>query len=340
MTPEVLLIGSSPFKSAREFISVATRNLGSHLRRVPDGETEQRSNFIAWQRPCFPIELVQPRWGGQPSLRESNKKYTVEDVKPVGYDDQAIASYATLRELKSSGVVPPDMRFQVCLPTPLDVVRGLIVTEFCSTIEPLYEERLATAIQRIQDQIPVNELSIQFDLPLEIAMLEVERGRLQDPDSCWGSYFSPVKQGILERVTRLIGLVRPGVEVGLHLCYGDLAHSHFVEPASTDLLVEMANEIVKTATPVHQINYVHMPVPKDRDDEEYFQPLKHLAIGDTRLFLGLIHANDEAGTRRRIETASRFCPVMFGLTTECGLGRTTAEDVDSIFDIAATVLKG
>ncbi|KAI4174157.1 MAG: hypothetical protein LQ343_002492 [Gyalolechia ehrenbergii] len=340
MTPEVLLIGSSPFGSAEEFISAATRNLGSHLRRVPDGETEQRNNFIAWQHSRLPIELVQLRWGGQPSLRDSRKKYTVEDIKPVGYDDQAMASYATFRELKASGVVPPDMRFQVCLPTPMGVVRGFIVTEFCSTIEPLYEERMVHAIQRIQAQIPASELSIQFDLPFEVAMFEVERGRLQDPDSYWESYFSPIKAGIIERITNLVGYISPDVELGLHLCYGDFAQSHFVEPASTDLLVEMANDIVKAATPVHQIKYIQMPVPKDRDDEQYFEPLKRLAIGDTQLFLGLIHPNDEAGTRRRIEAASRSSPVMFGLTTECGLGRATVQDANSVFEIAATVLKG
>ncbi|KAL8929539.1 MAG: hypothetical protein Q9208_001208 [Pyrenodesmia sp. 3 TL-2023] len=188
MTSEVLPIGSSPLESTKEFISAAAQNLGSHLRRIPNGEeTEQRSNFIAWQHSCFRIELIQPRWGGQPSLRKTGRKYTLEDIKPVGYHDQAIASYPILRELKASGVIPPDMRFRVCLPTPLGVVRGFIVTEFCSAIEPLYEERLVDAIQRMQEQIPASELTTLFDLSFENATLEVDRGRLQDPDSYWES---------------------------------------------------------------------------------------------------------------------------------------------------------
>ncbi|KAI4200745.1 MAG: hypothetical protein LQ346_002325 [Caloplaca aetnensis] len=340
MTPELLLIGSSPFNSAQQFISTAAQNLGPHLPRIPDGETSERSNFIAWQHSRLPIELIQPRWGGQPSLRTSGKAYTLANINPVGYDHEALASYATFRALKASGVVPPATRFQVCLPTPLGVVRGFIVTEFCSTVERLYEERLVDAIQRIQERIPASELSIQFDLPFEMAMLEVDRGRLQDPDSYWEAYFSPVKREILERIARLVRCIKPGVELGFHLCYGNFAHAHFVEPASTDMLVEMANEIVKAVSPIHQVKYVHMPVPKDRDDEEYFEPLRGLAIGDAQLFLGLIHSNDEAGTRRRIEAASSTCPVMFGLATECGLGRATVQDVDSVFEIAAAVLKG
>ncbi|KAL8854304.1 MAG: hypothetical protein Q9221_000790 [Calogaya cf. arnoldii] len=339
ITPEVLLIGSSPSNSASEFMSAATKHLSGSLRRIPDGETGQRSNFIGWQHQCLPIELIQLRWGGQPSLRNIDKKYTLEDVSPVGYDNQAIESYASFREFKASGVIPPDIRFQVCLPTPLGVVRGFIVTEFCSSIEPLYEQRLVEAIHRIQDHIPASDLSIQFDLPFEMAMLETERGRLEDSDSYWGSYFSPIKPGIIERIARLVGTIKAGVELGFHLCYGDFAHAHFVEPERMDLLVEMANAIVHTVESIHEVKYIQMPVPKVRDDGEYFGPLKDLAIGDTQLFLGLIHPNDEAGTRCRIETATGSCPIAFGLSTECGLGRTPVQDVESFFKIAATVLK-
>ncbi|KAL8658823.1 MAG: hypothetical protein Q9226_000756 [Calogaya cf. arnoldii] len=339
ITPEVLLIGSSPFNSAVEFMSAATQHLSGSLRRIPDGETGQRNNFIAWQHQCLPIELIQLRWGGQPSMRNVDKKYTLEDVSPVGYDDQAIESYASFRELKASGVIPPDIRFQVCLPTPLGVVRGFIVTEFCSTIEPLYEQRLVNAIHRIQEHIPASDLSIQFDLPFEMAMLETARGRLEDPDSYWGSYFSPVKLGIIERIARLMGTIKPGVELGFHLCYGDFARAHFVEPESMGLLVEMANAIVHTAESIHEVKYIQMPVPKARDDGEYFGPLQHLTVGDTQLFLGLIHPHDEAGTRRRMEAAIRSCPITFGLTSECGLGRAPIQDVESFFKIAATVLK-
>ncbi|KAL9596855.1 MAG: hypothetical protein Q9219_005525 [cf. Caloplaca sp. 3 TL-2023] len=338
IAPDVLLVGSSPFQSTEEFISSAARPLSKHLRRIPDGETGQRSNFIQWQHLCLPLELIQPRWGGQPSMRNSSKKYTLEDIKPVGYDDQAIASYATFHELKASGVIPADVRFQVCLPTPAGVVRGLIVTQYCSTVEPLYEERFVRAIHRIQEHIPVSELSIQFDLPFEIAMLEVERGRLQDPESYWSSYFSPVKAGILERVVRLVKLIKPGVEIGLHLCYGDYERAHFVEPADMGLLVEVANETVKATASIHEIGYIHMPVPKNRDDEGYYKPLEQLVIGHSQLVLGLVHPHDESGTRRRIEVASSSCPVKFGLSTECGLGRATIQEVESIFDITASVL--
>lgn len=41
-------------------------------------------------------------------------------------------------------------------------------------------------------------------------------------------WFSPVKEGIMERIVRLSAAVDKEVELGYHLCYGDIQHRHFV----------------------------------------------------------------------------------------------------------------
>jgi hypothetical protein len=74
-----------------------------------------------------------------------------------------------------------------------------------------------------------------------------------------------------------------------------------------------------------------MPVPKDRDDVAYFAPLKGLELGSTSLFLGLVHANDEEGTRKRNQAAGGVDIQTFGVATECGMGRTPVNELDSIF---------
>jgi hypothetical protein len=106
-----------------------------------------------------------------------------------------------------------------------------------------------------------------------------------------------VKSEILERIKRLAAAVRDGADLGYHLCYGDMGHVHFVQPIDAGLLAEMANAIVESVAPVHRVSYVHMPVPKDRVDEVYFKPLGGLALHDTQLFLGLVHPDDEHGTK-------------------------------------------
>jgi len=65
-----------------------------------------------------------------------------------------------------------------------------------------------------------------------------------------------------------------------------------------------------------------MSVPRERDDDAYFLPLRDLKISpETELFLGLVHDSDGAeGARRRITAASKVRPA-FGIATECGMAR-------------------
>ena len=333
---KVLLLGSSPLESASEFFSTAIAALPSRLPQIPDGEVGFRSNFVSWQYPVFPITIVQPRWGGRLSAESSAKQYTLADINPTGYDEQARISYATFREFKDSQRIPADVRFQVCLPSPLTVVRGFVEDDgVCAQVDPLYEERLLQALTTIQDHIPASELVIQWDLPVEMACLEYDRGNLQD--YCWRPYFSPVKAGIFDRLIRLASAVKPGVQMGYHLCYGDIGHKHFLQPADTELLVEVANDLVQKISPLHHVGYIHIPAPKDRIDTAYYKPMAALRLNDTELFLGLVHANDELGTRRRLEAAQAVYPEIAGVATECGMGRTPLEEISNILEICASV---
>ena len=333
---EVLLVGSSPLGSTEVFLTTTSGALAQRLHRIPDGETGARSNFIAWQHPNIPIEIIQPRWGGQPSPESRAKIYSLDDIKPTGYDDQAIASYAIFRNLKAQGKLQPSMRFQVCLPTPLSVIRGFVEDDgVCAQVDPLYEQRIAQAVHNIQQQIPASELSIQWDLPTEIAVLEHELGHTQD--RYWKPYFSPVKEGVLQRLVQLASLVSPDAELGYHLCYGDFGHEHFVQSSDMGLLVDLANEIVEKISPLHRIDYLHMPVPKDRTDEKFFSPLKDLKLAGTKLFLGVVHAHDAQGTKERLDAARTVYAEIAGVATECGMGRTSREDVSSILEICASV---
>ncbi|KAI4151121.1 MAG: hypothetical protein L6R39_002102 [Caloplaca ligustica] len=342
---EVLFIGSSPFQSTLDFLTTATQALPTQVQRLPDGETGARSNFIAWQHPTFPITIVQPRWGGQPSPESAAKAYTIDDIKPTGYDEQAIRSYAEFRNLKDTGRIPPQVRFQVCLPTPLSVVRGFVEDDdVCAQVEPLYETRLLHALHRIQDTIPPSELAIQWDLPTEVALLEYERGRITD--RYWKPYYrdEPLEPALASRLARLAAHVKPETEIGFHFCYGDLGHVHFVQPEDMGVMVMLANLIVENVAPIHEIAYMHMPVPKEREDERYFAPLKTLSLhqGKTKLYLGVVHAEDEEGearARRRLEAAKTAYPDVAGIASECGLGRTAEKDVKRVLETYASLTR-
>ena len=54
-----------------------------------------------------------------------------------------------------------------------------------------------------------------------------------------------------------------------HFCYGDSGHRHVVEPTDMGDMVEEANRLA--ANLKRPIAQVHMPVPRDRPDDAYFQ---------------------------------------------------------------------
>lgn len=324
---EVLLVGSVPLGSAEQVFAACAGALGSQVKRLPDGETGPRTNWIAWQRALL---------GSNPALRQLtpagpfpvfvlNREHRGPVVfGPLGYAKAALESYAAFCRLRAAGRIPPRLRFQVSLPTPLAVVAQYIEASAQPAVESPYRERLLAEAGEIMAAIPHGDLALQWDVAVEFAVLEGIRR----------VHFQPVYEGIIERLRALGAAVPPAVEMGFHLCYGDAGGKHFKEPADTSLLVKVANAI--SADSPRPIQWIHMPVPKERDDSAYFAPLKHLKLRpETRLFLGLIHPGDGIeGTRRRMAMAQRFV-ADFGIATECGFGRRPPETIPELLRIHA-----
>jgi hypothetical protein len=125
-----------------------------------------------------------------------------------------------------------------------------------------------------------------------------------------------------------------GIELLYHFCYGDAGHRHVVEPTDMGDMVELANRLA--AGIQRNIDLVHMPVPRDRSDEAYFEPLKKLKLRpETELCLGLVHYTDGIdGTRRRLATAEKFVRD-FSIGTECGFGRRDPSTIPELLRIHA-----
>jgi len=326
-----LLLGSVPLSSNEEVFTTLSSALGSKLQRIPDGETGPRLNFIGCQYPVLPNAALQARWGGQAPADQTTLNAKVSDLNPLGYDDWAISSFSTFQSLQKAGKIPANARFQVGLPSVFGVVRGFVSTRITKEVEPLYEQKFLHAVRRIQAEIPHDKLSLQYDLPFETGALEYDAGNCSDAN--WKAWFPDVKQGLLERLSKLVTAVDKDVPLGLHLCYGDIGHVHFVEPKDTSVMVDLINSITESMEPIHHIEYIHIPVPKNRNDSAYFEPLKQLKMSNTKLYLGVIHANDQEGSKARLEAAKASYNGPYGVSTECGLGRTPKEELESIFSI-------
>ena len=333
----VQFIGSVPLSSSTEVFTTISKALPGRLLRIPDGETGKRWNFVAWQHEAFAStpQIIRQLGLGSAMPDGTEGPNAKIDVASIGYDDMALESYAEFCKLRDAGVIEKGVKFQVSLPTPVNTIAVCVQPPHQAEAEAVYEPKLLKAVRKIQDNIPAEDLAIQWDMAIEVLMLETVSLAAPLWESIAQAWFDPVKEGIKERVNRLTKAVDPCVQLGYHICYGDLHHRHFANPKDMSLLVEIAN-ILPDITD-RKVDWVHMPVPKDRADEAYFAPLKGLKLKDeTELSLGLVHAHDEEGTRKKIEVASGFVD-KFSLATECGCGRHGKEEFEDVLKIMSSV---
>ena len=336
MRPSIHLVGSVAMPDSESVFRALSSELAPWLRRIPDGETGERHRWIYWQREMLlshlnmeldpdatPLALYQ--WDGE-LIRETELVRFKPDVDPssvvfeTGYAPAAIASYDVFRQLRDDGVIPAGVRFQVCLPTPMASGYMYISPASIKDYLPVYEKALLTALSSILDAISHHDLSIQWDICQEVLIFE--------------DYFpyrpDDYKLQIFDQMTRLGAQVPADVELGYHLCYGTPRDEHLVMPKDTAILVEVANGLASKLQ--RQLDFLHMPVPRDRVDDAYYAPLAKLKLPpETELYLGLIHHQDHSGDKQRIATAQKVIP-SFGIASECGWGRTDPERVPGLIE--------
>ena len=356
----VLLVGSVPGDNAESVFRSCGPILGDRVRALPDGETGKRRiwvNFIAAEvldkhphvkainRPK-PIGSIENEWRTAtedwvPSSFDDLWFFAVDpavesvEIESLGYAEHAVASYETFVTLKRDAIIAPNVRFQVCLPLAESGLRWFTseLRDY-NILKPAYETALKGDLRAILNAIPHEELCIQWDVCMEVLAADLDDFTGQPP-LAWRLPQAPVERWAIA-LAEMSPLIPDEVDVGLHLCYGDLGHVHMVEPKDLARSVEMANIGCQKAG--RRIDYVHMAVPRDRKDAAYFAPLKDLDIGATIPYLGLVHFTDgETGTRARIEAAKKFL-TRFGIATECGFGRRPADQVPALLDIHCRVL--
>src|SRR5262245_36976114 len=344
MTGAVLLVGSMPAETATEAMRTGAEGVGPHLSCLSDGETGYRSWWITF--------LAARLYHGHPALQTVHRPKPIDGKEnwiPQSYDDfwefkvkagvsavhfdqlgyatEARQSYRDFCALRAAGVIPASVRFQVSLPLPEDATRAWLTNaEDFTLVCTAYEEALGRELGQILKAIPADDLVIQWDICWEVLAIELQDqvGRRWHPP---GDPF----ERYLRQLKAVAQYVPEPTLMGCHLCYGDFQHSHVSEPPDLGVVVRMANAAHKAVT--RPVDYYHMPVPRNRDDAAYFTPLKDLAIGQAKLYLGLIHHTDGiAGSLSRVATARRYVSG-FGIATECGLSRRPKETIPELLRI-------
>jgi hypothetical protein len=331
----VHFVGSIPLADAEEVFRTTAGILGDAVRRYPDGETGPRKAWVQWQiRSVADHDQFELTAEGPLNIEQrGNRPYYrlkpgigPDDVRfgPLGYAEEARRSYELFAKLRAAGALPATARFLVAIPSPLAFLNVLIAADDRANVEPGYMRRLLTEVDEIAGAIPHADLAVQWDCVVEMLVAEGVRS----------SYIDDAPEALAGRLARIGDRVPVGVDLGYHFCYGDMEHKHSLEPPNMRVMVESANRL--RAALRHPIAFLHMPVPRDRDDDAYFAPLDRLALApETELYLGLVHYTDGvAGTRRRMATAAHHRNV-FGIATECGFGRRPPETIVPLLELHA-----
>jgi hypothetical protein len=315
----------------------------SGLRRVPDGETGDRGNWIFFQMqkflaspslvPAGPLEAAEGDYEQVPQVRLADGVDPAQMAWPdLGYAGAYLGSYATFAALRGQGTIPGGVRFQVEYPTPLAAISAYIVPEQQQALLGSYEQAMFADLGRLLAAIPHSEVAVQWDVAVEFGVLE--------------EAFAPGGAQAFDAITaglaRCVDQVPAEIPVGLHLCYGDYGHQHFKQPQSLALQVRVLDAVIAAAG--RAVSFVSFTVPQYQREESYFAPLAGLAADpDTELNFALVpyHPADQApGTTgeqvRLIDAAVAASPGgsrAWGICTECGMGRVDREDIPVLLDL-------
>lgn len=351
MHGSVLLVGSLPFETVEEALRAGAAGVGGDVSCLPDGEVGERRmwvGFLPMRTYSTHPDLVESRrptaFGLTPTFEDPTVRPGAAEefhwtfrVKPgvselrfedIGYGRIAQDSYTVFCRLRDEGAIAPGVRFQVALPaTSSGTDQFFDDPDQWPMVHGAYADAIRREIARMLETIPAEDLLIQFDLAWEVNDLSIGDER----------YFPFWPQAIFEeKFARHTGLlvdlsreVPEQVGLGFHWCYGTWGGWPMTDMGDLSLCVQLSNDTVSRAG--RHVDYVHMPVTQD-PDEAFFAPLEDLDIGDTKLYLGLVHHADGInGCRRRIELAHRYRSG-FGIGAVCGYGR---EDPANLPDIMA-----
>jgi hypothetical protein len=341
---ESMLVGSANVEDAEELFRLVAQVSDGTIARIPDGERGRRRNWLAAQGPFLAaveqLEAVDTgpnRYGSRGQVGKRFRPRAGVDAAEIALDfpyaEDAAESFAKFRALQDAGVLPSSLRMQVSMPTAMATCLALIAPESQREMLPVVERTLARQTEQITSELPRNSLAIQWDVAAEFMHMELANAETFSKDE------------IAAALVRLASFVPDEMQLGYHLCYGDAPPEpgakgkHFVEPSDTGLLVKIANAVVSGAR--RRVDWIHMPVPINRDDDAYFAPLAGLRLAPgTRLFLGLVHEEDGLeGAQRRADAAAKFVSG-FGVATECGMQNEPREAHPRILEIQRDLVVG
>lgn len=322
--------GSVNLPDAEMVMRELAARVGDLAHAYPDGEPGDRGNWVYFQLPRLQATKGIVGAGTRevagdafPQVRLADDARPDDVVFSIGYADAYAASYQTFRRLRSQGIIPAAMRFQVQYPTPLAVVRVWFDSRDHERVLPAYERALFADLAGLLAAIPHGEVQVQWDVAVEMGIAERDGIGLVAP-----------------QLARCVNQVPPDVRAGLHLCYGDYKHQHASEPESLRTQVELANSTRQQTG--RSIDFIAFTVPQYQVSEGYFAPLTDLDADPGQVYFGIVpyHPDRQAPgtTTRQARMIDRYIGD-WGVCCECGMGRVEPGAVPRLLDLHRAIVE-
>ena len=270
------LVGSIGLDSVEEVFRTVGKMFGRRLRRVPDGEPGPRRLWVSFQYPLLRSSpFLRPDPSGEvrktsgfpqalPGRGRRSRRGAFRRTRLCARGARVLSRLLRRRALRrvAAGCALPGLSADAH-------GRDLCVLHAARSARDrdAYEKAMLREVERLCRGIPHDDLCIQWDFCHEMIILD---GQPQD-------HFPTVKASmddIMARMRRICAPIPADVELGIHLCYGDFGARHLIEPVDAGKMVEVANAMARSIE--HKLAYIHMPVPIERTDDDYYRPLQDL----------------------------------------------------------------
>jgi hypothetical protein len=241
----------------------------------------------------------------------------------LGLAAAAVEDFRHVWQAKLDGRLKAENRFIVALPTAYTLLCGLgQASPDGATLERV-ERSLAAEVRRLLESLPPEQIAIQWDVCGETRIWE-SRGRdLGAPRD--------LPERLLKSFIALSDAVPPAVELGWHFCHRDTAGAASSSAHDAAQVTRLAGAII--ASTDREPGFLHLPVPRERDDPDYYAPLANLGLWPAMdVYLGLVHEGDD------VESAWRRLYAASGVLGRVGIAPACGTDPALVLDVLGELL--
>tara|TARA_Y100000389_G_C17385940_1_gene477035 strand:+ start:108 stop:1178 length:1071 start_codon:yes stop_codon:yes gene_type:complete len=336
-----ILIGSLPFDNEKEAMKMSLDILGDSLISLPDGEIGEKTDEYptgtraAWIMTAINrCKLDSERWRvikKRGNVAESGYPADYKDVeqlKPLvspkeisnyinfGYDEYFSTSYPIFKELKEK-YKNSKVKFTLGVPTGLGITFATMNPITSLRYSEVFNGRIAkevnNAILKADD-----DLLVQIEIPGELKMATLLPSLIIGLST----------RGIFSLIRRF----DINVEIGLHICLGDLNNIALIKAKNLKKLVRFTNHIIKHWPSGYKLNYIHIPLAEAKKppttNADFYQPLKDIKLPPGVTFVaGFAHeGNTDEDNVKIYNTIQSLREDDVAISHSCGLGRRNREE--------------